>query len=103
MIYYLNKRGKKVEVKITRHAVFAFQQRFKKLFGSDISLIIAEIKLKKLFPFSSRVLKHNVKERLRIKRYGHTLYFRDGNFTYVVHDAVMKTVEISKKGFRELN
>lgn len=103
MIYYLNSKGKRVDVTVTRHAVFAFQHRYKKLFDTELSILQADNKLIELFPLASRVKNHNIRERTRIKRYGHSLYLRDANFTYVIHDGHMMTVEISKKGFRNLN
>ena len=103
MIYYLNSKGKKIEIIIKRHAVFSFRDRYEKLFGTVLTSTEAEGRIIALFPLASRVKNYNSREKIRIKRHGHSLYFRDPNFTYVIHNGVMITVEISKKGFRKLN
>lgn len=103
MIYYINGKGNKVTVEIKRHAVLAYRDRYNKLFEDNITAKDAEAKLIMSFPHATRISRHNDNEKKRIKRHGHTLYFRDGNFTYVVHNAVMMTVEISRKGYRGLN
>jgi hypothetical protein len=103
MIFYLNRKGNKVYVIIKRHAVFALQKRYNKLFNANLSLVDTEKLIKSRFPLASRVYNLSAKERARVKRHGHTLYFRDSKFTFVVHNAVIITVEISKKGFRYLN
>lgn len=103
MIYYYNKKSRKVRVAITRHAVFAFQIRYNLLFDTHISLRTAENLIKSRFPLASRISNLSFREQTRVKRHGHSLFFRDPEFTYVVHNGAMKTVEISKKGFRDLN
>jgi len=56
-----------------------------------------------LFPLTIRIKNLNIKERTRYKKHGPTLYFRDNDFTFVVHNGVLVTVEISRKDHRRLN
>lgn len=103
MISYQNNKGNKVNIIIRRHAVFAMQTRYKTLYKIELSLREAEHKIVILFPMASRVTNLNSKEKLRVKRHGHTIYFRDQDFTYIIHNGFMKSVEISRKGLRGLN
>jgi hypothetical protein len=103
MISYVNGRGKRVVLEVKRHAVFAFQERFERLFNRRISCAMAQRFIELKFADAQRVKNINYKERRRVKRHGHTLYFREGDFTFVVHNAVVITVEISRNGFRGLN
>jgi hypothetical protein len=103
MISYVNNKGRRVSLEVKRHAVFAFRDRFENLFGTKISCTQAEHHIEARFPATQRVRNINHKEKGRIKRHGHSLYFRDGDFTYVVTNGVLITVEISRKGARCLN
>lgn len=103
MIHYANNKGI-VDVEITRHAVFKMQERYQKLFGKNISITSAEQQIIKRFPGCNRVKNLSVIEKKRAKKYsGVTLYFRDLDFTFVVQDAEIRSVEISVKGKRYLN
>lgn len=102
-MFYINKKGNKVNLTIKRHAVIIFCERYEKLFGKSITCVQAEKYIEDQFPYTDKVKNLNYKEVKRVKRHGPTFYFRDGNFTYVVHDVFIMTVEISKKGYRYLN
>jgi len=103
MIFYLNSNGHRINISITRHAVFAFKVRYLLLFKKPISLIEAQANIIYRFPLADRVSNLSGKEKIRIKRHGHSLYFRDSDFTFIIHNGAMVTVEISKKGYRVLN
>jgi len=65
----------------------------------DLQSFIAE-----RFAYASKVVNHSRVERDRLKRYGSdTLYFRHNDFTFVVQNAVIVTIEISNNGQRHLN
>lgn len=102
-MFYINKKGNKVNLMIKRHAIIVFCERYQRLFKKSITFLDAELYIKHHFPYTDRVDNINKKEFMRIKRHGPTFYFRDTNFTYVVHDVFIMTVEISKKGYRYLN
>lgn len=100
---YMNNKGI-VEVKITRHAIFQMQERYKKLFFRDISPKQAEQQIINRFPGCDRLKNLKEIEKKRVKKYpGTTLFFRDLDFTFVVQDAEIRSVEISAKGKRYLN
>lgn len=103
MISYVNNKGRRVPLEVKRHAVFAFQERFEKLYKVAISCAQAERHIEARFPEADRVKNISNKEQKRIRRHGHSLYFRDEDFTYVVHNGVLITIEISRRGARGLN
>ena len=104
MINYINSKGKAVGVTITRHAVFAMQERYKRYYGIEISAKQAEEQITKRFPGCNRLKNLTAYEKKRDKKYnGDTLYFRELEFTFIVQDALLKSVEISAKGKRGLN
>lgn len=103
MPFYYNKKGSKVYLTITRHAIINFIERYERLFNEKITPEKAEKYIKNYFPYKSRVKDLNRKELKRKKKYGSTVYFRDRNFTYVVSDSQIMTIEISKNGYRHLN
>lgn len=103
MISYVNNKGKRVALEVKRHAVFAFQERFRNLFGTEISCAQAVKHIECRFKHAQRVKNINNKEQRRIRRHGHSIYFRDGDFTFVVTNGVLITIEISRKGLRCLN
>lgn len=103
MLSYINSKNNRVEVVIKRHAILKFCDRYERLFNKPISCKDAEEYINQNFPHADRVTNLNKKERDRIKKHGHTLYFRTSPFTYVVHNGVVITVEISDNGKRHLN
>lgn len=103
MVNYKSGKGI-VEVKITRHAVFQMQDRYYKLFDRKITATQAEQQIVKRFPGCNRVKNLKQIEKSRIKKYGGvTLFFRDLDFTFIVQDARLMSVEISRLGKRHLN
>ena len=111
--HYRNKKGNIVRVKITRHARQRFEQRCKQLkklkkpaanhapHGSCKNSLAL---MTQLFNRAQRVSKISDRQRKRLKKHGKdTLFFRDGELTFVVQDACIVTVEISSKGKRWLN
>ena len=102
-MFYINKKGNKVNLTIKRHAVIVFCQRYERLFKKSITCFDAELYIKHHFEFTRKVVNLNNKEIKRVGRHGPTFYFRDSKFTYIVHDVFIVTVEISRKGFRYLN
>lgn len=97
--------GKKVvEVEITRHAVLAMQKRYQLLFDKKITTTRAEREIINRFPGCNRLKNLKQVEKSRVKKYGGvTLFFRDLDFTFVVQDAKLRSVEISRLGKRHLN
>ena len=103
-ISYRNGKGKRVEVDVTRHAVLQFQDRFKKLYGSHITALGAQERICNIFPNTDRVYNLKLVERQRAKKYKEaTLYFRDSDFTFIVADGFLLSVEISRRGERWRN
>jgi hypothetical protein len=102
-MFYINKKGNRVNLTVTRHAILQFCDRYQRLFNEKITCLQAQKYIEYCFPLNGIVKNFTKKELKRIKKYGRTFYFRDNNFTYVVHDVFIMTVEISKKGFRHLN
>ena len=98
-ISYINKKGNTVSLTVSEHAKRKFLIRWRKLHPDKPIRPI-----KKLFDESSLVTNYSHKEERRLKRYGKdTLYFRCAEFTFVVQNAIVKTIEISKKDHRKLN
>jgi len=104
-LVYTNSKGKEILVGITHHARKRFRERWERLNPSvpltestlDQTLIDSFSRAKRLENFGRKL-------RTRINRYGKdTLYFRHEQFTFVVQDASLVTVEISDSSKRHLN
>lgn len=101
---YLNKKGKQVRVEIRCHAVTQYRKRAKALYGIDMTNQQAADAIRKRFPGMDRKLGNfNRHEKKRLKKYEQTIFFKDEEFTFVVQDAKLLTVEIGRKGERGLN
>lgn len=101
---YLNKRRKRVQVRLTSHARRRFAQRWQLLNPKQSLADDLDAQIALCFNRASRVSKKTNKILQRLKRHGQdTLFFRDGNLTFVVVDACLVTVEISQKDKRNLN
>lgn len=101
-LLYRNRENQLVAVTISHHAYMRFLQRWCSLHGAQCP--DPEEQVQRMLRGSSRVRKFNRHEVQRLKRYGRdTLYLRNGQFTFVVHNCVIVTVEISATGKRELN
>lgn len=103
-MYYRNKKGKKIVVTVTHHAVAQYQTRWRKTFPDDTldpSTVLGDIAGK--FNLAQRVKNMNKHEKDRIKKHGDTLFFRQGPFTFVVAGQEIVTIELSNKTKRYLN
>ena len=101
-MHYFNKKGEKVEVTLSRHALERFEDRYFQVFKERPKDSLAD--LEKRFNSASRVRNYNTKELSRLKRYGKdTMFFRNLYFTFVVRNRTVVTVEISRKDLRYLN
>jgi len=106
MVTYTNKKGKEVKLVVTRHAYSQFVERYPKAFPDREELQRGDIET----IFSSMFAKaHQVKnlskwEKTRMKRHGKdSMFFRTNGLTFVVQNAIIRTVEISDKNKRHLN
>ena len=102
---YINKKGKEVELAITRHAYSQFIKRYKIIFpDKELRVEDVDVVLNDMFAKSNKVKNLNRCEKTRMKKYGKdTMYFRTNGLTFVVQNATIKTVEISDKDKRYLN
>jgi Fe-S cluster biosynthesis and repair protein YggX len=101
---YVNKRGKTIPLQVSRHAYLQFRERCRLLANDKLDESLAG--MVRYFSHSNRVVNLKSYENCRMRRYGNgsdTLYFRTKSFTFVVHDGVIVTVEISDRGKRHLN
>ena len=101
-MYYTNSKGRNVEVRATKHAIERFGERYAILFGRNTK--DPERDMWKRFSMASQVSGCSKQQQRRLRRYGSdTLYFRHSEFTFVVQNATIVTVEISAKNKRHLN
>jgi len=104
MLAYENKKGKKVFVKITKHAENKFVERYNKVNGHIIDLKETYDLMQSFFSNSNKVKNLNRFEKKRLLKYGKdTQFFRTNFFTFIIKNATLITVEISDKGKRYLN
>lgn len=101
--FYFDEQGKKVEVYISNHALQRISQRWSFLYPNakppdDLYRFIAE-----KFSHASKIKNYSMQEKRRIKKHGQTSFFRHSDFTFVVQNSVIVTIEISNKGQRNLN
>jgi hypothetical protein len=102
--YYVNKHGSRVYLGITRHALIRVSQRTQLMGDSRYKGMSAEGQVRDLFLHAHRVLNLSGKEEKRLDKHGKdTMFFRNGDYTFVVQDCTVVTVEISAKGMRHLN
>lgn len=99
---YVNKRGRTVEVTVTRHAMRQLLERWFALHGEELKdpdgWILENFSRSNLVKNLTRI------EQERIKKYkGNTMFFRTHGFTFVVSDAKIVTIEISNRDNRALN
>lgn len=101
--YYTSKKGRVVPVSIRNHAVLRFIERMERLRSITLEYQQAKNVISDMFNLSHPAkLNGKYKERLE-KHGGHTLYFRNCEFVFVVENAQIVTIEIAAKGFRHLN
>ena len=103
-IYYQNKKGNAVNVGVTDHAIARFVERYNLLFGTALDADAAIEKIAHLFKHANRLTKLGKHSQQRLERYGKdTMFFRKNEFTFVIQNAALVTVEISAKNHRHLN
>jgi len=101
---YINKKGKVVSLGVTRHAAARFISRWRLLFPGRPFENGLDSEIARQFSFASRVTHPTRKDQVRLHRYGmDTLFFRSGNFAFIVKDAVVVTIEICHGSSRYLN
>ena len=102
--YYINKKGGKVELSITFHAINRFAKRWNRLHPEQLMPGNVDEEITKLFSYSNRLKNLSQKEKNRLRRYGNdTLFFRHNDFTFIVQNMAIVTVEVSSKGKRHMN
>ena len=98
---YINKKGNVIKLQITKHAYLRFKERWELIYQRKCDI---NIELPKLFNKCNRLQNLSCKDKQRLKKHGKdTLFFRTSNFTFVVQDGTIVTVEISDKNKRYLN
>ena len=102
---YINNNGNTVSLSITSHARRRFQQRYSHvypkrfLYEADIDAEIIEV-----FCRADRVRNISSREIKRFEKHGKdTVLFRETNFTFVIQNATIVTIELCSKGMRHLN
>jgi hypothetical protein len=102
-LQYVNNRWKTVSLRITTHARKRFEQRWYNLFP-NVCLTSIDTEIAKWFSRANRVIALSNKTKKRAEKHGKdTLYFKSGEFTFVVQDAAIITIEISANNLRHLN
>ena len=100
--HYTNKKGKTVRLYITDHAMERFTERYRLVRGAPV-----DSPLETLIEYFNASVRINPTDRVtlqRLKRHGtDSMFFRHNEFTFVVHNGCIVTVEISAKGKRRLN
>ena len=104
-LYYVNRKGNKIPVGITKHALSRFKERWSLLSGYAPPEDDAEVEcmMHDQFMRSERIEQYTKKDKDRMKKYrGGSLYFRRNSIIFVVQDGSIVTVEIGGKK-RRLN
>jgi hypothetical protein len=105
-LFYVNKKGNYVKVNISLHSVLRFKERYEALYQKTLPSDMEFLNnfIKDLFSKTNRIEKLSRKEKKRLLRYGEdTLFFRNHNFTFVIQNATIVTIEISAVDKRYLN
>jgi hypothetical protein len=106
---YFSKKGKRIVLNISDHAIRRFQERWNLMHPDNqiISNALAVMcKISEIFngpnTFKVEVLSKRDKERL--EKYGSdTMFFKNNDFTFIVQNSTIVTVEISTKAYRKKN
>lgn len=103
--YYINRQNKPIKLTITSHARRRFILRWSIIFPNNpLTYNNVDKEILNYFSRAERVVKLSYKDRKRLARHGKdTLFFRTSNFTFVVQNATIVTVEISDRNKRHLN
>lgn len=100
---YISRKGKEVQLTITKHASIRFRQRWSRLYNEPVPEDI-DLEIAMKFNKASQVKNLSRHEKKRKKRHNDdVLYFRNGDLTFIVRDAKIITIEISTKEKRALN
>jgi hypothetical protein len=100
--FYINSKGERVYVVVSRHAIERFKVRSRRLNGVKVEH--PEDVLVRQFNCAQRIIKLNNRQRKRASKYkGDTLFFRFMELVFVVCDATIVTVELAGKKTRLLN
>lgn len=105
MLSYENRKGKTIQLRVSRHAYSQFIKRYKIAYPDD-SIQNKDIQdmLERVFKTTNKVKKLNRREQTRLKRYGEdTMFFRTNFFTFIIQNKEVVTVELSDKNMRHLN
>jgi len=105
MLTYSNKKGKQVELTVTRHAYIKFIERYPRAFPDDpLQKESLPGIFERIFSTTTKVKNLNRCERKRLQKHGQdSMFFRTNAFTFVVQNAKVITVELSDNGKRHLN
>lgn len=103
--YYLNKKGNKVSISITKHARERYRERFNLLSPENkIENHEVEASIARYFNTSNRLKNLGKHDLERMERYGQdTMFFRKNEWTFIVQNCQIVTCEISLKNNRHLN
>ena len=102
-LYYTSKKGKRIEVSVTRHALHRLAERYQRLYNMEIPGG-AEQWLNDNFKHADRVKNLTRRDKERLEKYGQdNMFFRFHDFTFVVQNCVIVTIEISARDKRRLN
>ena len=102
---YINRKGKNIKLDVTLHAANNFICRWNKLHPDTlIKYENVSKKLAELFARASKIKNLSGEEKRRLKRYASdTMFFRESEFTFIVQNKTIVTVEISQRDMRYLN
>lgn len=104
MLTYINKKNNRVQVKVTCHSIKQLQIRYCNMFKKQLNFDQAKKHIAKIWPGMDRVISLTQKQIKRNRKYtGETLLFRDLNFTFIINNSVLRTIEISQNGKCHLN
>ena len=103
-LFYNNKKEKQINLTVRRHALSRFVERYQIVYGKKLNPQEIISVFIKTFQQTDRVQKLKRGDKRRLKRYGEdNLFFRGTNFTFIVQNAEIITVEISRKDKRHMN
>lgn len=105
-LFYTNKKGERIDVGLTRHAIARFIDRYQNLYGIRLENEEAVKQIAGLFRISKRVKRRGRKATIsrRDNRYDTvSLYFVTQTFRFVVTEKAIVTIELSEAKHRDLN
>lgn len=100
---YINKKGKEVEIRYSKHALYRFKLR-SFIIGLDSIHDDIIMDFCQCFNESRRIINLSVHQKKRSKKHGkHTLYFENEGLIFIVKDRAIVTVEIDQNHSSFLN